>query len=133
MIKTFKELKELDSIVGSMYSKEPTLKDTKFGYHYKRICEKFYIPVVNEYNNAINDARLDFAMEIESTKEVLMDTQSVRGYKYTKEGLKNIIKKERELQEEWNKKEIEVEPFISSHVPENLSEEEKEALTGILI
>lgn len=131
--KTFKELQELDQIVGGMYRVDPLLKDTKFGYAYKRLCDKYYIPAIKDYNEAINDARIDHALEDPVTKEILRDSKSPRGYKYSKEEEKKIAHEERKITDAWNLKEIQVEPFISAHIPPELTEEQTAALTGILI
>lgn len=130
--KTFKQLQEIDNVMGELYQKEPTLQETKFGYAYKRFCEKEYIPLVKEYNASLEDVRIENALENETTKEVLTDRTNMRGYKYSKLGLKNVMKEENRVMEEWNSKEFEVEPFVSAFVPE-LSEYEKEVLTGVII
>jgi len=129
---TFKELQEIDSLVANLYTKDKTLQNSKMGYAYKRFSEKFYFPVVKELQQKTQDIRVDNAMEDKNTKEILADGNNVRGYKYTKEGLKNCMKQERELVEEYDKREIEIEPFISSFKPENLTDEEKELLKGII-
>lgn len=133
MKKTFKELQDLDQIVGSMYQADEKLKETKFGYAYKRFCDKNYIPVIKEYNDAIADARLDHALENETTKEVITDQTNYRGFKYSKEGLKKVIEAERKLKLEWDGRELEITPYVSAYLPEDLTEEQKEALTGCLI
>ncbi|HLD92209.1 MAG TPA: hypothetical protein VI795_02300 [Patescibacteria group bacterium] len=133
MTKTFKELQEVDQLVASLYAKDKVLSQSKFGYAYKRFSDKFYFPVVGELKQKLQDIRVDNAMEDKNTKEILVEKENVRGFKYTKEGLKNCIKQERELFEEYDKKEIEFEPFISSYVPEGLTEDETLLLKGVLI
>lgn len=134
--KTFKELSEIDGIVGGLYQKNPTLRDTKFGYAYKRFSEKNIAPTVKLYSDVLNDIRIDNALTDETTHALLIDKESTRGFKYSKEGLKSVIKEERNLQEKFDVKEIDVEPFISTFVPadlSNLSNEQKELLTGLLL
>jgi hypothetical protein len=133
MLKTFKDLRELDNMVGQLYAVDPKLKDTKFGYAYKRFVEKNYQKPLNDFQEAIMDARIDNALTNETTKELLKDPMDMRGFKYSKEGLKAVIKAENQLVELWNAKEIECTPYISSYKPENLSEEQTEAMTGLLI
>lgn len=133
MKKTFNELNEIDLVIGELYSKNPTLRDTKFGYAYKRFAENNYIPLYKEMIEAKNNARIDNALEDEKTKEILLDPASQRGFKYSKEGLKSVIKAEKQIQELFDVKEIEIKPFISSFIPEEITDEQKELLTGILI
>lgn len=132
MKKTFRELREIDTLVGELYKKQPGLKDTKFGYAYKRFSEKWYKPLVTEYYEEMALTRVEHALEDEKTKEILTDRLNERGFKYSKEGLKNVIKAENKLLEKFNLKEVEVEPYISSYVPE-LTDEAIEMLDGILI
>jgi len=131
-MKTFAQLLEIDGIVGELYENNPTLKDTKFGYAYKRFYEKNTEPMTKEFRSALQDARIDFALEDEKTKAIITDDKSPRGFAYSKEGLKGIIKEEAKIVEEFNKKEIEIEPHISTVVPE-MNEYQKELLTGIII
>ena len=134
MIKTYKDLQNIDEVVGGLYRKDPTLEQTKFGYAYKRFVEKNYIPVMKELRELLVNARIDLAMEDPKTKEVLTDPNpQSRGFRYDKEGLKAIIQKEKEIMAEFDKKEIEVTPFISSFVPEGLTDEDKEMLKGCVI
>ena len=116
MKKTFKELQEIDLIVGGIYHRKPELRNTKFGYAYKRFVKKNYQPLVDE-----------------KTKEILIDRLNPRGYKYSKEGLKQVIKDENQISNKFDLKETEIEPFLSSYIPEDLTEEETEILTGIVI
>lgn len=133
MTKTFKELQNIDLVVGQMYASDPLLRDTKFGYAYKRFCQKFYVSMVNELNAELGEVRIDNALEDEKTKAIIRDEKSPRGYAYSKEGEKKVGQEERRVRNEWDTKEIEVEPFISTYIPENLSEEQIDVLTGILI
>jgi len=130
--KTFKDLEEIDSIVGSIYHKNPEIKDTKFGYAYKRFSEKNLIPIFKQYNELLSDIRIENALEDEKTKAIL-HKEGGRGFEYSKEGLKAVIKAERELGKEWNDKEFEIEPYIISeeNLPE-LNDEQKEILEGVL-
>lgn len=131
--KTFKQLREIDNIVGTLYQENKELQHTKFGYAYKRICEKFYIPAIKDFNEEISSARLNNALEDQKTKEVLVDKDYFRGYKYSKEGLKKLIIEENKIVDEWEEKLIDLEPMISSYVPEKLTEDQVEALTGVII
>lgn len=132
--KTFKELRDLDIMVAEAYHKNEDLEKTKFGYAYKRFREKNYDPKTKEYNEELLSIRIDNALEDEKTKEIFMDpTPNTRGFKYSKDGLKKVVKAEKELLEKWDKKEWEIEPHISPMKPEDFSEEEIEMLTGLVL
>ena len=131
--KTLKELFYIDQLVGQLYKKDEKLRDTKFGYCYKRFVDKNLIPVMKERNEKIQDIQISNALDNKDTGEVITDHTNSRGFKYSKESLKKCIKEENELIEKYSKKEIKVEPFISSYVPLELSDEEREMLSGILI
>lgn len=133
MTKTFKELQEVDQLVGGLYSVDKTLKDTKFGYAYKRFTEKFYVPVIKEFQDRINDVRIENALENPTTKEILTDEANPRGYKYSKEGLKKVIEAEKKIVDEFDNREIEIEVWKSSFIPEGLTEYTTELLTGIVL
>lgn len=132
MIKTFKELLQVDMVVAQLYKQDPKLKDTKFGYAYKKFFQKNIEPTQKSINEEMEDIRIDNALEDEKTKAVILDEKSSTGYAHSKEQWKNINKQIRELSEKYENKEIEVEPYISSYVPE-MTDEQAELLTGIII
>lgn len=136
MTKTFKELQEADMVVGTLYQKNPELKNSKFGYAWKRFTDKNYVPVVREFNEELAGIRVEHAMEDAVTKEILVDRMNVRGFKYTKEGLKAVMKAEKALEENFNSKELEIIPHVTTAIPEEveaLPEEQKELLTGLVL
>ena len=73
MTKTFKELQEVDMMVGGLYQKTPTLKESKFGYAYKRFTDKNYMPYVKDFNEELGALRVQHALEDPNTKEVIID------------------------------------------------------------
>lgn len=132
MKKTFKQLQEIDEVVGGLYLKDENLRGSKFGYAYKRFSEKNYVPAIKEMNEEILTVRIDDALEDQKTKEIISDQANFRGFKYSKEGLKSVIKKEKDIRDSWDEKEIEITPHISTLIPE-MTDDEKEILTGTLI
>jgi len=130
--KTFKELGTIDNMIGSLYRKHEKLERTKFGYAYKRFADKNFYPHAEKYQQDLGMIRIDNAMEDKDTKEVLVDRSNQRGFKYTKQGLKDCIKAEIKLNNEWDEKEIEIEPYMSSMIPAELSEEEVNMLRGLV-
>lgn len=133
MSKTFKDLQDIDQVVGALYQKFPTIKETKFGYAYKRYVDKNYAPLVRDFNEELSALRVDHALEDPNTKEVLIDRMNPRGYKYNKANLKQLMYDEKKLAEKWDAKEVEVKPFISVFVPDELSAEDVELLRGVVI
>src|SRR5258708_5668304 len=131
MVKTFRELQDLDQLVGGLYARVPTVKDTKFGYAYKRFVEKNYIPTLKDFQEEIATVRVEFALEDDKTKEILIDRANPRGYKYSKAGTKQVMFEEKKVMDKWDTFEIEIKPFISSYVPVELNEEEIESLKGL--
>lgn len=132
MKKTFEQILEIDAVVGQLYKKEPTLKDSKFGYAYNKFYKKNIEKPMEEFKELMQDNYIDFALEDEKTKQIIRDEKSNTGYAYTKEQLKAMLKKEKEITEKFMAKEFEVEPYISALVPE-MTEEQKEILTGSIL
>lgn len=133
MTKTFKELQEVDTMVADLYVKFPTLKETKFGYAYKRFVNKNYAPIVREFNEELVALRVQHAMEDEKTKEILVDRANPRGYKYTKAGLTAVMADEKKLANIWDNKDITIVPFLSPMIPIELNEEQNEMLAGLVL
>ena len=135
MKKTFSELKEIDEVVGALYTKNPKLGDGKFGYAYNKFYEKNVKPINEEIQDKMMDFKIDNAMTDPVTKELLYEKADERGnkaYKYTKEGMKNLIKDQRKFLKEIQAKSVEIKPYITKDVPE-MTEEQKEALKGCVI
>lgn len=132
MIKTFRELQEVDNMVADLYKKNPKLKDSKFGYSYKRFSDKNYAPVVRDFNEELATLRVKFALEDANTKEVLIDRMNVRGFKYDKKNLIELMSAERKLEEEFYAKEVELKPFISTMIPDEMEESHIELLKGLV-
>lgn len=131
IIKKFSELQEIDNLVGSLYTKTPTLRTTKFGYAYSIFHKNNLKRSLKDFSENINLARVESALEDPTTKEVLTDKESPRGFKYSKQGLKTLLSKEIELTEELENKEIKVQVYTSSHIPDALEPHEKELLKSV--
>ena len=133
MTKTFDELGDVDATVASMYQRIPTLKDTKFGYAYNKFYKKNYAPTFNELRDRLLDIQVSNALEDKVTGEIVVDRGNARGFKFSKEGLTKCISEERLALAQFNKKEIEISPYIISYVPPEITESEKEILTGVVL
>ncbi len=133
LVRTFQQLQVIDNLVGMFYAKEPTLKQSKFGYNYDRFHKKNYAALLKEFQDAIAYIRVENALEDEKTKEILTDEKSGRGYKYSKAGLKKCMEDEVKCIEKFNEKNITCEPFISPVLPNEMSESQTEILKGLLI
>jgi hypothetical protein len=133
MKRTCEQLKEVDEVVASLYNKIPTLKNTKFAYAYKRFFEKNLKLIFDEIREEILDVRINNALEDKETKEILVDSTNERGYKFDREGLKNVMKEEKKIFDKFNKKEIEIEPYFTDYIPEEIEEHQREFLKGLII
>lgn len=133
MKRTLKELRAIDTEVAKLYREFPHIEKGKFGWAYKRYCEKNLSPLIEELGKKYQDAAIENALEDEKTKEIIRDPMNPRGYKFSKEGEKKCVEVERKLLAEYNAKEIEVEPYIATSIPVELTEELKESLKGLVI
>lgn len=148
--KTFKEIRDFNIAVNNFMRREPTNSQTKIGYALKRVSEKSVTKAVKEYQNAYQEAyytnvetvQVDNALVDEKTKAILSAPEgSPRPYMYDKDGLKVVMDAERKfnnetgpaLLEEFDKKEFDIEPYYTTDIPEDLTEEEKEAFKGFVI
>jgi hypothetical protein len=135
MNKTFKQLLEADSVVAELYLKDKALENSKFGYAWRKFYEKNITPINKEFHERLEDLRIENALEDSITKEIIYGEPDKRGnkpYKFSREGLTKLTKQVRELNREYDNKEIEVVKYISSYVPK-LTEEETEILKGLVI
>lgn len=133
MKKTFKDLQEIDQLMSALYKENPLIEKLKFGYAYKRFIQINFIPVFKEFQTEMADVQIEHALTDEKTKEILMDPNNSRGFKYSKEEFKQLIKDEQAIINKFEPKEIEIKPFICSDIPEGLSEELKDKLIGLII
>lgn len=131
--RTFKHLAELDRYAGYLFQTYPDLQDSKFGYAYKRFSEKNYKGIYQQYVSMLGVIRIEHALEDPVTKAILRSEDKGRGFQYSKEGLKAVIKAEDELDKAWDSKEFDVEPYFVKEIPFTPSEEGRELLLGLLI
>lgn len=129
---TFERLTDIDQVVTKLFTDKPDLDKTKFGYAFNKLAKKYIGVAFDEYRDALQDIRIEHALTDEKTQEILHDRSNPRGFKYSKDGLKSVIKAEKALIDEYKKKEYDIEPFIAE-VPCELTEEQKEILKGVLI
>jgi hypothetical protein len=122
---TYKNLLELVNNLNNEISKQKVKdEDTKVSQKLSKIAKKFE-KYVNEYNEQIEEIRIDNASTDE--KGVILKEEN-GGYKFNKEGLKNVMKGIKEL----NSKEFKYEP-INVVNPAGLEEFTflKDWLTGV--
>jgi hypothetical protein len=131
MKKTFKEIMEADYVVSGILGKNSSLQNSKFNYAWKKFIKMNIEKLLKERNEKLVEARIDNALEDEN-KALITDKDTIRGYKYSKEGLKQCIRKETEIVEKYDDKEIEIKPYFCESLPE-LTDEEKELLKGLII
>lgn len=135
MTKTFRELSEIEIMVAQLFMQHPGIAKSKFAYAYKRFHEKNYEPTLKQVRAERQDVYTDLALENPETKELLVDKESSRGFKFDRKGMKEVLKKERELDQKYENFEIEIEPYITEHIPEEVKNHEElySQLTGLLV
>ena len=70
--KTFKQLKEINQLYGTLLNKKDSnFAKTKLGYAFKRFQEKCINKIFNDYNDTLQNIRVDNALEDPKTKEIL--------------------------------------------------------------
>lgn len=131
--KTMSEIFEANAVVAALYAKDDTLKQTKFGYAWDMFVKKNISPAQEILNEKLAVIRVDNALTSETTKEVFLDRENNRGFKYSKEGLKQCMAEENKCVKEWYAKEVEIKPYICKDVPKILTEEQKETLKGLIL
>jgi len=134
--RTFKQLREFNIMAQSYLMRCGT--DTKLAYAIERVQESNLKNVFKEYSEKLRDIRIencftdkDGVIQYDILKEA--GGRETRDFKYTKEGLRAKEKEEKELIEDYDKKDVEFEPFIATEVPLNLGEMEIQLFRGIVI
>lgn len=132
--KTFEHLNKVDKIYGKLIKVEG-FEQTKLGYAFKRFSEKNLVKFFKEYHQELTDMYLDNALTDEKTKAVLLDEKNPRGgFQFSKDGLKEALKKEREIEAKFNDREFDVEPYICKDLGDTkFNAEEKELLEDLII
>lgn len=130
--KTFKELVFATNTYNDMLKERPEIQNMKFGYAWNKFYRKNLDLIFKEYNSEVADMRITNALTNKETGEILFERESLRGFKFSPEKLKTVIKKEREIEDEWNIKEFEVESFICSEGP-ILNDTQREAFEGLIV
>ena len=125
---------------------------TKLAYAIERVGKKYpkYIKAYNEITEErqakISDAYTDFASEDADKNIMRLIVKDEKGNvtytenKYTRENKKACDEKIRNINKEYNNilqefiyKEVEIEPCLTTSIPNNLTNQEIEAFTGIII
>jgi hypothetical protein len=123
MQKTYEKVFEFMGETGAWISQNPEL--TKFKYGLEREM-KLLKNVKENFEIEANDISIDNAAT--DDKGVLL-TDANGAFKFTKEGLKARNKQHRELLS----KSVEIEPYYVSEIPDELTDEQRQAFTGFVI
>lgn len=111
MKKTFLELSEIDQRIASVYKNNPDIVKTKFAYGYGKFVKNNLSVLQDEFKDKLLDIRIENALTDPQTGEILNDKENERGFKFSKEGLKETIRQEKKLYSEYENKEIEIKPY----------------------
>lgn len=133
-MKTFEQIKEFNKYGVAVMKRHP---NTKISYAIKKVL-KGILSVVTEYNEAVEDIQIDHCFTNTSDVieyDIIKDASGaeVRRYKFTKDQLKLKVKVERELLQEWNQREFDIKAYISPEIPDDITIEEKDALSGFVL
>tara|TARA_B110000503_G_C7142934_1_gene411695 strand:+ start:227 stop:628 length:402 start_codon:yes stop_codon:yes gene_type:complete len=132
MIKTFKDLREVDFIYGKLLE-EKGFELTKLAYAFKRFGDLNSKKLFAEFNEELNDTRIDLALEDPTTKAVLYSADH-KSYQYSKESLKKLPKSLKAIEDKWDAKEIEVTSFFCKELGDIVfTQAEEETLKGCII
>lgn len=123
----FEKVLEINSAINKKFL-DPTFENTKFGYACKKFIKKNLLKSFQEFDDENEVLKIEHALIDEKTKEILRDEKG--NYKFSKEETLVLMNLRKSLVEKWNDKEIEVEPYIVSDLPD-LTEEEKELFKDI--
>lgn len=149
---TYERLITYANYATNWLNKEEKNKNTKLGYAIERFGKKYpkyikeYNEILDERQFQINDAYTDFASEDADKNIARLIVKDDKGNvtytenKYTRENKKLCDAKIRSINKETNdillefiSKEIEIEPYYTTSIPDNLTIQEIEAFTGIII
>jgi hypothetical protein len=135
MTKTFGELLEIHDLMEDMFTKNESLRNTKFGYAYKRFFEKNTKPLSDKMREEVADNQLENALVDEKTKEILYTDARQLNYRFDKEGTKRVIDFNRKIFKEYKEKVVEIIPWIITQDKDKpeLTLEQQEMLTGLII
>jgi len=124
---TFETIQSLNEEINSLYS-DVNFTKTKLGYAVKRVYNSSLKKIFQEFNDELEDARIDNALTDEKTKEIMYDATGK--YKYSKDGLKAMIARSKEIIAAWDVKEFDIAPYFVQELPE-LTQAQAEAFKGI--
>lgn len=130
----FSEMKKLANTFQAIAVYNPEVYDTKFGRSYLKFEEDNIANVFKEYNKEVKGIEIDNALEDKNTGAILFEDPQRTKYQYSKDGLKNKIKQEEALYEEWKDKEYEVETrYFVGEYPDFMSELQKELFAEYVV
>lgn len=144
MKKTFKEIR-LFNMLASKILKEN--QNTKLAYALKKVMTQtddiikgYHVEISRLWDSTVGATQLREALEDKETGEVLMAPKdSERAYRFNKEGLQRVIESERdyvskvaEMLKDYDLKEFDINEY-KIDMPADITDEEKEALSGFII
>lgn len=124
---TFELLLDINGAINNLFA-EPTFANTKFGYACKKFVQKNVVKPIADYDEEIMLCRVNNALTDEKTGELLQDEKG--NYKFNKEGTIAFMQQSKEIRAKWLAKEVEIEPYIVTDLPE-LTDEQTELFKGV--
>lgn len=153
MKKTYEQLLEYNVVAQNWLAKKKDNNNTKLGYAItKKMAKKIekllkpFADIDEKLIEGINDAKAEFALTEPTTKKFVYDIlkdkvgNETQVYAYTNDGrikreqkIKELKKQSQNDGEALMQNEVEFEPYYATEVPQDLTIEEKEAFSGIVI
>ena len=130
MKKNWREIKLFTAVANFYFT---TIEGkTKFTYAIEKVSKKL-AHILDEYNEEVDDVKIDHANEDPNTKSILYNDKG--GYQYTKQQLKDLKKALKKVEDKWNSKEFDIEGYYVTEdsLPEDLDDTTKQALVGFVI
>lgn len=125
---TFEQINEFLTASNQVLQAQKEEKESKLTYALKKV-QKRIRKHIDDYMEVMRDIEVEHA-STDADGNLKYDGDKLV---YTPLQEKNMRKKKREVYAEWLKKEFEFEPYIATEIKEELSIEQKEALTGFVI
>jgi hypothetical protein len=101
--------------------------DTKLKYAVNRMIKRTDA-IREKYMEDLEETRIDNC-SVDDKGNILREENNAQLYKYTKEGLKTLNKRHREILAT----EVEIEPYFATQLPEELDAVVREIFTGFVI
>lgn len=110
-IVSYKQINKIDSILASLFTKNPEMRQSKLGALYDAFIDQYIVEIQKEYSKKLSRIHITHASTDEKTRN-LMRSDTGRGFEYTPEKLIQVLDEEDALNTEFELKQIEVDKMV---------------------